>query len=83
MYVRPKVYKYDSWRSAFGYDEHSIVADPMFVNVTDADFRIAADSPAVNAGVRFEWLADNDIIKTPRPQEAIPDIGAYEYVPGK
>ena len=83
MYVRPKVYKYDSWRLAFGYDEHSIVADPLFVNVTDADFRIAADSPAVNAGVRFEWLADNDIIKTPRPQEAIPDIGAYEYVPGK
>ncbi|NLF32684.1 MAG: hypothetical protein GX591_17550, partial [Planctomycetes bacterium] len=43
------------------------------------DFTLKADGPAVNAGVVLGYTAD--IVGTPVPTGAGPDIGAYEYVP--
>ena len=41
----------EDWRKR-GHDEHSIIADPKFVNVQKGDFSMAADSPAGKAGFK-------------------------------
>jgi parallel beta-helix repeat protein len=40
---------FDEWR-AMGFDRHSVLADPLFVNPGDEDFRLRADSPALQMG---------------------------------
>ncbi len=40
----------DQWRQQHKRDEHSIVADPGFVDVKNLDFRLKPDSPALNVG---------------------------------
>ena len=39
----------EEWQAA-GHDEHSIVADPLFVDPEAGDFRLKADSPALALG---------------------------------
>ena len=58
---------------------HPIIADPRFISA-GADFHLARDSPAVNAGSNsVASLVTNDFdIETLRPQGAGFDIGAYE-----
>ena len=41
----------DAWR-ARGFDKHSIVADPLFVDPDHEDFRLKPDSPALKLGFR-------------------------------
>ena len=41
----------EEWR-AEGHDEHSIIADPGFVNAEAADFRLKPDSPALKVGFK-------------------------------
>ncbi len=41
----------EEWR-AEGHDEHSIIADPGFVNAEAADFRLQPDSPALEVGFK-------------------------------
>ncbi len=45
------------WR-ARGQDEHSIIADPLFVNPARFDFRLRPDSPALKMGFRQIDLSD-------------------------
>ena len=47
-------YDFDGWR-ALGFDEHSIFADPTFIDPEAGDFRLAPDSPAFEIG--FEEFA--------------------------
>ncbi|MFH0793495.1 MAG: choice-of-anchor Q domain-containing protein [bacterium] len=56
----------------------NISGDPLMVNVASGDFRLTANSPAVNGGVTTgaAW----DYLGTGRPQGASFDIGAYEFV---
>jgi hypothetical protein len=44
----------DEWSAwqALGFDEHSLVADPGFVNADKDDYRLEADSPAVKLGFK-------------------------------
>jgi hypothetical protein len=40
----------DQWRHQFKHDEHSIIADPGFVDPTNHDFHLKLDSPALSLG---------------------------------
>ncbi|MCK5801573.1 MAG: right-handed parallel beta-helix repeat-containing protein [Lentisphaeria bacterium] len=43
--------QWEEWRK-LGFEEHSIVADPMFVDVKNDDFRLKPDSPAHKLGIQ-------------------------------
>lgn len=58
----------------------SLMAAPRFVNPEAADFRLAADSPAIDAG-QADGAPARDILGTPRPQGAGVDLGALERAP--
>jgi len=55
----------------------NVGADPRFANLGSHDFRLQAQSPAVNAGVNTGILRDYSGIS--RPQGSAYDIGAHEY----
>lgn len=54
-----------------------VEGDPRFVNASAFDFRLLADSPAINAGTPLD-APDHDFADTTRPQGTGWDIGAYE-----
>jgi hypothetical protein len=41
---------FDQWRASSGQDQHSVVADPRFVDAGRRDFRFQPDSPALALG---------------------------------
>jgi hypothetical protein len=43
------VFPLAQWQ-AMGYDQHSLVADPLFVNPKENDYRLHPDSPALKLG---------------------------------
>jgi parallel beta-helix repeat protein len=51
--------------------------DPRFANPAAGDYRLRADSPAVDAGMILTVVSD-DFDGTPRPQHGAFDIGAFE-----
>lgn len=40
----------EAWRAERGQDEHSIIADPLFIDPTNDDYRLSDDSPARQVG---------------------------------
>ncbi len=65
-----------AWRSATGFDAHSVLADPLFVNTSGADFRLQASSPAINRATGMGLTVDKAGVAI--PQGGLPDMGAYE-----
>jgi hypothetical protein len=57
--------------------ESEIVADPLFRNFENRDFRIRRRSPARRAGL--ELGHDHDLNGKSLPKRKNPDIGAYEF----
>lgn len=57
---------------------HDIIADPLFVNPSIADFKLQARSSAINKGYTLTSLK-TDFAGNPRPSGTAYDIGAYEY----
>lgn len=53
--------------------------DPRLFDPASDDYRLQADSPAIDAGMYVD--VSNDIEGTSRPQGAAVDIGAYEFTP--
>jgi len=52
------------------------IGDPLFVDFKNRDYRLRADSPAVDAGADLDYKLDFD--NNPIPASGAPDIGAYE-----
>lgn len=42
---------FDEWKKR-GHDEHSVIADPLFVDAKKRDFRLKPDSPALKMGFK-------------------------------
>jgi hypothetical protein len=55
-------------------------AQPLFANAAGGDYREAAGSPTIDAGVT-DQLGATDFDGKPRTLGAAPDIGAFEFVP--
>jgi parallel beta-helix repeat protein len=63
------------YKSATGFDAHSLWESPDFTNAGDNDFTLQSGSPCINAGTDVGLTTDfagNPIVGNP-------DIGAYEY----
>jgi hypothetical protein len=55
-------------------------AQPLFANAAGGDYREAAGSPTIDAGVA-DQLGATDFDGNPRVLGAAPDIGAFEFAP--
>lgn len=71
---------FSAWKSGTTNDAHSIFADPLFINATNANFHLGTNSPAVNAGATNFAAAPGelDIDLQPRVAFGRTDIGADE-----
>jgi hypothetical protein len=78
----------------FGWEKdeyHNIDADPLFVNAAHGDFRVLSDSPAIDTGTvnifdppglpDTDLDGNNRVIDGDEDGIALPDMGAYEYIP--
>jgi parallel beta-helix repeat protein len=71
-----KFFTLADWQQQFGLGQDSIQANPMFLNPSLNDFRLAANSPAIDKGVNLQITSDLE--KRPRPSGPNFDMGAYE-----
>jgi hypothetical protein len=71
---------FTAYRSGTGKDPNSLFTDPLYVSVTTPDLRLAANSPAVNAGINLgsAIVGTVDFAGNPRVLGSNIDIGAYE-----
>ena len=60
--------RFQQWQQKFGQDQHSIVADPLFVAPEKDDFRLKENSPALKLGFKpfdyFQGGADRAAVLT-------------------
>ena len=53
------------------------IADPMFIDFGNQNFRLQQNSPAINAGVKTKYIEDLDGRSV--TGNGLPDIGAFEH----
>jgi Right handed beta helix region len=58
--------------------DHNLAADPMFVSLGTFDFRLSANSPAIDAAASVSQIS-TDVYGRSRPQGSANDIGAFEF----
>ena len=58
---------FDEWRKR-GHDEHSLIADPLFVAPRQFDFRLKPNSPALRLGFKPVDLSEAGVRKKFRKQ---------------
>lgn len=63
------------WRTATAHADNTVAVDPLFVNIA-SDWTLQRTSPAINAGILISGVGQSR-------QGSAPDMGAYEYAPGK
>lgn len=57
--------------------EGDMIADPLFADINNRNFRLSKDSPAVNAA--SQTVYKNDLDGYPVPGKGLADMGAYEF----
>jgi parallel beta-helix repeat protein len=72
-------YTLSAWQTLTGGDGQSTAVDPCFVDRDNDDYHLSAASPARNGGDPA-IVVSPDLAGLRRPQEAIPDRGAFEYL---
>jgi len=88
----PTLLSNDMWNGTHDYvnvpaGTGDIHADPRFVDRLAGNYRLASDSPAIDAGRSDQVLLETDLDGAPRIQDghgtgtAVVDIGAFEYSP--
>jgi hypothetical protein len=70
---------FSGWRASSSVDEHSMFADPGFVDPSAHDFRLSDGSPAVDAGSFVPAGGNTDLAGDARQQGGATDLGAYEH----
>ncbi|MCC5823853.1 MAG: right-handed parallel beta-helix repeat-containing protein [Phycisphaerales bacterium] len=73
---------YHGWGQALAYGftpSDPVLEDPGFVNAGGGDFRLAAGSPAIDAGADMSAHTTVDRLGLARPHGAGWDIGAFEF----
>ena len=59
---------------------NNITDDPLFEGAATNNYRILSNSPCVNLGTNFFWMATaQDLAGNSRIYNDVPDMGAYEY----
>ncbi len=58
--------------------EGNIVADPLFVDAENGDYRLRSGSPCIDAGSNAYVVGDTDLVGNPRIANGTVDMGAYE-----
>ena len=69
-------YSQEEISKIWGWDQHSIQCDPMFLAPAMLDFRIQPGSPAIAAGAETKEVTDDF---SGRPRHGRPSLGAWEY----
>ncbi|MCG8696486.1 MAG: discoidin domain-containing protein [Bacteroidales bacterium] len=59
----------------------SRIMDPLFIDPPSYNFRLSSNSPCIDIGENYGFTHDFEY--SPIPYNGIPDIGVYEYSPGK
>ncbi len=57
MWLGGKAYtpsELEQYRADTGHDKQSVLADPLFVDAAAGDYRLQANSPCPNAGIRYD-----------------------------
>jgi hypothetical protein len=71
-----KFVSFATWKSATGFDTHSLNVDPLLASPSTGNFRQTATSPTRGAGTALSGLTV-DLLRVTRPSP--PSMGAYEY----
>jgi len=70
---------YNSNQRGF-YNTNDIIIDPLFIDTLNNNFRLLANSPAINTGNDSAGnFSAKDILGVSRPAGAKPDMGVYEF----
>jgi len=69
---------FDEWRAG-GQDQHSLLADPKFVDAQKRDFRLQPDSPALKLGFQPISLEGIGLYGDPQWQDAPKKIARAEF----
>ena len=70
---------FEAYVQSTGNDAHSSFSDPRFINLSDKDFHLKSDSPAIGAGVAAGLpLGEVDLDGSPRVKAGKIDLGCYQ-----
>ena len=59
----------------------NIVANPLFKNAADGDFRLKSGSPARNSGYNADWCETAKDLDGKKRKSGVVDMGCYESSP--